>query len=71
MANELTFMTKIVVTWKKSTIGFAKNQRRIIESLGLRRLNHTVVHDDTPSIRGMVTKVRHLVEVVEAPPAQE
>ena len=64
-------MAKIAVTWKKSTIGFSRDQRKTIASLGLRRLNHTVVHEDTPSIRGMVTKVRHLVEVVEGPPAQE
>ena len=58
-------MAKIKVTWKKSTIGFSLTQRRTIESLGLRRLNHTVEHEDTPSIRGMVSKVRHLVEVTE------
>lgn len=56
-------MSKISVTWKKSAIGFNKNQRLTIDSLGLRRLNHTVIHEDTPSIRGMVHKVRHLVEV--------
>ncbi len=56
-------MSKISVTWKKSSIGFNKNQRLTIDSLGLRRLNHTVIHEDTPSIRGMVHKVRHLVVV--------
>lgn len=60
-------MTKISVTLKKSTIGFARDQRRTIASLGLRRLNQTVLHEDTPSIRGMVNKVQHLVEVSEAP----
>ena len=58
-------MGKLEITWKKSTIGFNKTQHKTIESLGLRRLNHTVVHQDTPSIRGMVHKVRHLVEVTE------
>ena len=58
-------MAKILVTWKKSGIGFPRDQRRIIESLGLRRLNHTVEHEDTPSVRGMVHKVAHLVEVTE------
>ena len=64
-------MGKVAITWKRSAIGFASNQRRIIESLGLRRLHHTVEHDDTPSIMGMVQKVRHLVEVkpVEPPEA--
>ena len=56
-------MGKVKVTWKKSAIGFNRTQRLTIESLGLRRLHHTVVHDDTPSIRGMLHKVRHLVEV--------
>ena len=58
-------MGKISVTWKKSTIGYSQNQRRIIESLGLRKLNHTVVHEDTDSIIGMLKKVGHLVEVTE------
>ena len=64
-------MGKIAVTWKKSTIGYEKNQRRIIDSLGLKRLNHTVVHEDTPSIRGMVNKIPHLVEVKDAPSLDE
>jgi large subunit ribosomal protein L30 len=60
-------LTKIAITWKKSTIGFSRDQRRTIASLGLRRLNHTVEHEDTPSIRGMTLKVRHLVEVKPVP----
>ena len=58
-------MAKIFVTLKKSGIGFPRHQRRTIDSLGLRRLNHTVEHEDTPSIRGMVEKVAHLVEVTD------
>jgi large subunit ribosomal protein L30 len=58
-------MAKISVTWKKSTIGYSQKQRRIIESLGLRKLNHTVVHEASPSIIGMLNKVGHLVEVRE------
>ena len=65
-------MAKIAVTWKKSIIGHPQDQRRTIASLGLRRLNHTVEHEDTPPIRGMVNKVRHLVEVAEvATPARK
>ena len=60
-------MGKIAITWKKSGIGYARDQRRTIVSLGLRRLNQTVEHDDVPSIRGMVQKVHHLVEVKEVP----
>ena len=62
-------MAKVAITWKRSAIGYARNQRRIIESLGLRRLHHTVEHDDTPTIMGMVHKVRHLVEVTPVEPS--
>ncbi|HEY8490381.1 MAG TPA: 50S ribosomal protein L30 [Dehalococcoidia bacterium] len=51
------------ITWKKSAIGYARDQRDTIRSLGLRRLHQSVVHSDTPSIRGMIHKVRHLVVV--------
>ena len=56
-------VTKIAITWKKSAIGFPRDQRGTIAGLGLRRLHQTVQHDDNPSIRGMVNKVRHLVQV--------
>mgnify|MGYP001300390742 FL=1 len=58
-------MARIAVTWKKSGIGYPKDQLRTIESLGLRRLNHTVEHEGTPSILGMIHKVSHLVVVEE------
>ena len=54
-----------MVTWRKSGIGYSRDQRKTIASLGLHRLNHTVEHEDTPSIRGMVSKVQHMVEVAE------
>ena len=56
-------MSEIKFTWTRSTIGRPQNQRRIIASLGLHRLNHTVIHQDSPTIRGMVNKVSHLVKV--------
>ena len=56
---------KITVTWRKSGIGYPRDQRRTIASLGHRKLNQAVEHDDTPVIRGMVNKVRHLVEIAE------
>ena len=59
-------MAKLRVTWVKSAIGYADDQRRTIRALGLKRLNQNVVHDDLPSIRGMIIKVRHLVKVEEA-----
>ncbi len=58
-------MAKLHITYTKSAIGYSKDQKATIASLGLRRLNSTVVHDDTPSIRGMAFKVRHLVTVAE------
>lgn len=59
-------MAQIKVTWKRSSIGFAKDQKETLKALGLRRLNQSVVKEDNPSIRGMVRKVQHLVEVEEA-----
>lgn len=58
-------MPKITVTWIKSEIGYAKDQRGTIKALGLHRMNQSVTHDDTPDIRGMITKVRHLVKIEE------
>lgn len=58
-------MAKIRVTWIKSCIGYNESQKLTIRSLGLRRLNHSVVHEYTNSVRGMINKVRHLVKVEE------
>ena len=56
-------MAKLRITWGKSGIGYAKDQRRTLKALGLRRLQQSVTHDDSASIRGMINKVRHLVTV--------
>jgi large subunit ribosomal protein L30 len=56
---------RVKVTLVKSTIGFGKKQAAVVEGLGLRRFNHTVEVVDTPAIRGMIHKVRHLVTVAE------
>lgn len=58
-------MSRLRITWKKSAIGYNKNQRKIVQALGLRALNGVVEHDDSPQIRGMVKKIQHLVEVEE------
>jgi large subunit ribosomal protein L30 len=58
-------MSYLKITWKKSYIGRNQKQRRIIRSLGLRRLNHSVVHRSSPSIRGMVQKTIHMLHVEE------
>ncbi len=58
-------MAKIKVTKVKSDIKRTATQKRTLESLGLRKMNQTVVHDNTPSILGMINKVQHLVSVEE------
>jgi large subunit ribosomal protein L30 len=57
---------KVKVTLVKSPIGALKNHKACLTGLGLRRIRHTVEVEDTPSVRGMINKVIHLVEVVEA-----
>jgi len=58
-------MTTLRITWTKSSIGYAHDQKATIRALGLKRLHHTVEHQDTRTIRGMANKVRHLVTVEE------
>ncbi len=58
-------MSKLKITQVRSVIGRPEKHRRIIQALGLRRNQTSVVKDDTPTIRGMVFKVRHLVNVEE------
>ena len=56
---------KLKITQVRSVIGRPQKHRRVIEALGLKRNQTSVVHNDTPSIRGMVFKVRHLLNVEE------
>lgn len=56
---------KLRITYSKSAIGYKQDQKGTIRALGLRRLNQTVEHEDTPEIRGMVRKVDHLVVMEE------
>ena len=58
-------MTSIKVTQRRSRNGSDKRQKDTLRSLGLRRIGHTVEVSDSPQIRGMLAKVRHLVEVSE------
>jgi large subunit ribosomal protein L30 len=53
------------ITLKKSPISQKKDQQLTVRSLGLRRLRQSVVHADNRTVRGMINKVRHLVEVEE------
>jgi large subunit ribosomal protein L30 len=56
---------KLKITQIKSGSGHPADQRATVRALGIRRMQQTVVHADTPQIRGMVFKVRHLVKVEE------
>lgn len=51
----------------RSGIGRPQKQREVLRSLGLRRIRHEVVREDSPAVRGMVAKIPHLVEIVEDP----
>ena len=53
------------ITLLKSTIGFNRTQAETVRGMGLRRIRHTVELPDTPEVRGMILKVRHLISVSE------
>jgi len=53
------------VTLIKSPIGYTKDQKKTALALGLRRMNQTVVHTDTPALRGMLDKIVHLLRIEE------
>lgn len=56
---------QLKITWTKSFIGYPETQRKTIKSLGLRKLNHSVIKPDSPQLRGQINKVSHLVAVEE------
>lgn len=56
-------MAKIRITQVKSINGKPERQKRTLEALGIRKLNHSVEHEATPQILGMVEKVRHLIKI--------
>ncbi len=58
-------MKKIAITLKRGYPGVPEKQRRILQALGLRKRHQTVIKDDVPSIRGMISKITHLIEVKE------
>ena len=53
------------VTLVKSPIGYKKDQKATVRALGLRRMNQTVEHNDSPALRGMLNKIIHLIKVEE------
>ena len=59
-------MAKIRVKWIKSAIGFPSRQKKTIKALGFKKLQSVVEHEDTPQVRGMIEKVRHLVDWTNA-----
>jgi large subunit ribosomal protein L30 len=65
MPNQETPVKILRVTQVKSAIGFPKDQKATIKALGLHRLHQTVEHKDTPALRGMLTKVIHLLKIEE------
>ena len=67
MANQRTDSKggTVKVTLLRSPIGFNRTQAAVVKGLGLRRIRHTVEVKDTPDARGMIHKVRHLVQVIE------
>lgn len=58
-------MAKLQITLVRSLIGRPETHRKTVNTLGLRKMNQTVVHNDNPAIRGMINQVTHLVKVEE------
>jgi large subunit ribosomal protein L30 len=65
MAKTTKQPKKLQITYVRSSIGYSERHKATIRALGLRRLHQTVIHEDTPSLRGMLAKVNHLVRVEE------
>jgi large subunit ribosomal protein L30 len=58
----------ILIKWVRSGIGFTRRQKHMVRSLGLRRLHQVVEREDSPQVRGLVGRISHLVEIVDAAP---
>jgi len=65
MAKRASKGKMLRITLVRSPIGYNKKQKGTVRALGLRRLNQTVEQPDAPEIRGMITKIQHLVQVEE------
>lgn len=63
--------SKLKVTLKKGLVGRPADQRGTVKALGLKRIGHTVEKEDRPEIRGMIFKVKHLVDVEELPAGEK
>ncbi len=56
---------KLRITLVKSPIGYTKRQKETVKSLGLGKMNSSIIHEDTPPVRGMIHKIIHLLKVEE------
>jgi large subunit ribosomal protein L30 len=56
-------MAKVKITQIKSKIGSSERQKATLQTLGLRRINHSVERENTPEVMGMIEKVKHLVRI--------
>ena len=65
MPKKETSGKTIRITWVRSAIGYNKDQKATVKALGLRRLHQTIEHKDTPALRGMLTKIIHLLKIEE------
>ena len=65
MAKRASKKKALRITLVKSPIGYSERQKRTVRALGLHRLCQTVEHNDNPALRGMITKIQHLVQVEE------
>jgi large subunit ribosomal protein L30 len=63
---ELNEPKKLRITYVKSSIGNSERHKATIRALGLHKLHQAVIHEDTPTLRGMLAKVNHLVQIEEA-----
>ncbi len=65
MSENMNEPKKLRITYVKSSIGYSERHKATIRTLGLRRLHQSVVHLDSPTLRGMLAKVNHLVRIEE------
>ena len=65
MAEKTTETKKLRITYVKSAIGYSVRHKATIRTLGLRKLHQSVIHEDNPTVRGMLAKVSHLVQFEE------
>ncbi len=61
---------KLRITLVRSPIGYEKSQGETVKALGLRRMHYSVVREDTPTVRGQINKIRHLIQVDELKEAE-